>query len=238
MDINEYLVVEKVGKWRRFYGSKVDPRRVAEICRRCRLESSRDNRPSIIAMNCWKIVAAFEPEKRGLVESWLIDAARFYEMLTGELSDDNVLIIYFQNGWKDMWSFREYMIKEWCRRDILPVNNRYFIPYRRGGSYYDPEFGSWRFWGKNYYSDRIDYDKAQVLKAECPHDGAILEWRGSKMICPLCGLKVPLGVVYEVLENGIAEYEVRTGARAGEIYRVSLADERLNIVRVEPCREG
>ena len=142
------LVYERKGKWIRFYGPKADPQEIAEVCKKCKQESLK-GKPSSIAMNCWKIVIEFEEKKRKMVEEWIKDAIKKYPKLTGEFSNDNVLILYFQSGWNSMWKFREYMVNEWCRRGLLPVKGRYFIPYRRGGSYYDSKFGSWRYWGKN-----------------------------------------------------------------------------------------
>ena len=230
------LVYERKGKWIRFYGPKANPQEIAEVCKKCKQESLK-GKPSSIAMNCWKIVIEFEEEKRKMVEEWIKDAIKKYPKLTGELSNDNVLILYFQSGWNSMWKFREYMVNEWCIRGLLPVKGRYFIPYRRGGSYYDSKFGSWRYWGKNYYSDKVDYSLVNEVKAECPYDGALLEWDNTKLICPLCGLVIPLGVIYEVLENGVAEYEVKSGPRSGKIYRVALMDKRLIVEEVNPCSE-
>ncbi len=228
------LRIERRGKWVMFYGPAVNPKDVAGYCQDCRSSVLNSKRPSSHTLNCWKIVVELEDEKRNKVIEWLGRAAEFYNELTGQLSDDNILILYFQKGWKYMWSFREFMIKEWCSLKILPLKSRYFIPYRRGGSYYDSILGSWRYWYVNYVDSRLR-EKASRLKAECPFDGAILEWSNSKLLCPLCGLLVPLGVLFEVLENGVAEYEVKSGPRKGSILRVQLHGNVLEIREVRPC---
>ncbi len=230
------LRVEQSGKWSRFYGFLVDPATVKEYCLRCREESRKIGRPSSRAMNCWKIVARFDPDRREDVWKWLENAAETYPWLTGELTD-GILILFFQKGRSEMWRFREYMIGEWCKRGLLPYRGSYFIPYRRGGVYYDSEYGPWRTWKVEYYDLTGELKrKAESINAICPYDGAIMEKHGNKLQCPLCSFKIPLNVLYEVLEFGQAEYELKSGPYKNKIYRIKAIDkDRVEALEYSPC---
>ncbi len=230
------IQVEHKAKWLRFYGPLVDPLEVGKYCRECLEESRRKGKPSEKAMNCWKIIARFEEDRWNDVWSWIKEIVEKYPRLTGELTR-NVLIIYFQSGRQEMWRFREKMINDWCERRLLPFKGSYFIPYRRGGAYYDSRFGPWRTWRAEYYDLTGELkEKAEKINAICPYDGAVLEKKGNKLECPLCGFKIPLNVVYEVLEYGLAEYELKSGPRAMKIYRVKLiSNNRIEVIEYNPC---
>ncbi len=232
------IYIEVSGKWTRFYGPKADPSDVRRYCRRCIEESRRLRRPSEKAMNCWKIVARFDESRRDDVMDWVEEVVGKYPRLTGELAN-NILIIYFQRGREEMWRFREAMIKEWCSRGLLPYKDSYFIPYRRGGAYYDKDYGPWRVWKAEYYDLTGELKrKIETITAICPYDGAIMEKQGSKLQCPLCGFKIPLNVLYEVLEYGEAEYELKSGPYRNKIYRVELVvGDRIEIKELNPCSQ-
>ncbi len=230
--------IEISGKWTRFYGPKADPSEVRRYCRECIEESRGIGRPSEKAMSCWKIVARFDEDRRNDVMNWVEEVVGKYPGLTGELTN-NILIVYFQNGREEMWRFREAMIKEWCNRGLLPYKNSYFIPYRRGGAYYDKDFGPWRTWKAEYYDLTGELKrKVETITAICPYDGAIMEEQGSKLQCPLCGFKIPLNILYEVLEYGKVEYELKSGPYRNKIYHVELvAEDRIEVKELNPCSQ-
>ncbi len=224
------------GKWTRFYGPQVDPIEVRKYCSECMSDSKRLGKPSEKAMNCWKIMARFDEDRRNDILMWIEDIIARYPKLTGELTN-NILIIYFQSGREEMWEFRKFMIKDWCKRGLLPYKGSFFIPYRRGGAYYDKDFGPWRVWRVEYY-DLTGELKEKVMKtvAICPYDGAIMEKQGNKLECPLCGFKIPLNVLYEVFEYGEAEYEMKSGPYKNKIYRVrKISEDRIGVEELNPC---
>lgn len=203
------------------YG-ELNSKAVREYCRSCREESLRLGKPSLKAMNCWKIfyetlyedmysralriaVEVVKKKSRCWIESRVPDE---YSGRSGA-----VIIV--------CWDYREFMdvknvLEETYYREKL-VDEPY-LPYRRGGNYYDKEYGPWRLWAIKYYPEKLPVQEILDLKIVCPNDGTPMdrEVRGFK--CGLCSLYVPDTIIYEAIELGKAVYKVKAGYHRNTIY--------------------
>jgi|GEM_PF-6279073 len=183
---------------------------VREYCLLCRRESRGLGKPSPRAMDCWKIII----EVDGSYGEHLVDLVKGY---LGEyrgcwaeyrFSDDRLIMLVICRGWSVMWGFREKLINDLLGAGIL---DKPYLPYRRGGSYYDREYGPWRLWARDYYPERLPVIEIGSAMSICPFDGAVMEYTGRGLKCGLCGLYIPETMLYEVLENGVGEYVPRQG---------------------------
>ncbi len=212
---------------------------IASYCRDCRRESRERDRPPEKAMECWKIIVELPLNKDIDYNSVL---ARSIECsgcwIEYRVGEEKYIAIVTCRGWKAMWSVREKLINELYGG--LRVTDKPYLPYRRGGSYYDREYGPWRLWARDYYPDRLPIETIDSLKIICPSDGGVMEYRGKGYKCVLCGFYIPDTIIYEVIENGVADYRPLHGAYSGCVYRLFYkgVDRIVVTIRYHPRRTG
>jgi len=127
-------------------------------CLRCEKEVKEGGRPGSLAMNCWKLLAfPSTPEKLDSIKEYLSEYVERFPLTHGkwsnQLSGGRYVVVWYFVSKNDMWRSRELITKEWVELGILPIEESYYLPYQRGGDYYEPMFGHWRTWGYKYYSN-------------------------------------------------------------------------------------
>ncbi|RLG84490.1 MAG: hypothetical protein DRO40_01140 [Thermoprotei archaeon] len=228
-------------QWKLITPKTISEDSIREYCRQCIEETKRLNKPSSKAMDCWKIVyVTDDPEELSKVvrvvekiieksgECWA--EYREPDIYTG--SEGSVIIIC--KGWRNMWALREDLIKTLIDIGVL---TKYYIPYRRGGNYYDKYFGPWRLWALRYYPERLPIRELASAKAICPNDGTPMDFEKKGLLCGLCNLYIPETTLFEAIENGEADLRIKQGFHKDEVYRVKyFGGERFIVSRLDAKR--
>ncbi|MHA1334019.1 MAG: topoisomerase DNA-binding C4 zinc finger domain-containing protein [Candidatus Odinarchaeia archaeon] len=212
-------------------------------CEKCENETLFSEKPSLIAMNCWKLLIYPEnKEKSDKIKTWIKENFEKYD-LNGKWIPSfkkkayTVFVFYFKSKRK-MWIFREKLSKELINRNILPIDNSYFLPYQRVCNSYERKFGYWRTWVSKYYPELLKTTLEKVKIQLCPICGNRLILRkgrhGEFYGCskyPVCNFMLPKPIIFEVLEDGYAEYRIYKGALSGEVFLVTLDGSKIRIRR-------
>ncbi len=205
--------------WKIILPKGVNEEEIAGYCKLCREESRRLGKPSPRAMDCWKVIIEVEAGKvggvLGVVENIVSGCRECWAEY--RVRGDNAVFIIVVRGWKLMWDIRGKLVEELYARRVI---DKPYLPYRRGGSYYEPDYGPWRRWSLSYYPEHLSLHDPSSASIVCPNDGALMEYTGKGFRCMFCGLYIPETVLYEAVENGEAEYAPRQGAHKGRVYRV------------------
>jgi hypothetical protein len=127
-------------------------------CSRCMEEVKENGRPGSLAMNCWKLLSfPSSTEKLNLIKEYLSEYVKRFPSTHGKwsnrASEGRYVVVWYFGSKEEMWEARELITKEWTKSGILPIEGSYYLPYQRGGNYYEPELGHWRTWGYKYYSN-------------------------------------------------------------------------------------
>lgn len=204
-------------KWILLLPENLDRDNVESYCRSCREESSQMNKPSTKAMDCWKIIVELDASYKDQLISYLEKMIREYGdcWIEYRIAGDRLISLITCRNWRVMWSFREKLIDYLLE---LGAIDKPYLPYRRAGRYYDMEYGPWRLWARDYYPDRLPLTSIVHARSICPFDGAIMEFIDKGLKCELCGLLVPETLMYEALENGVAEYVLKQGIYRNTVF--------------------
>jgi len=190
---------------------------VASYCKSCKEESRELGRPSPKAMDCWKIIVDANTKYRDLVIGLVRDYVNVYRECWAQYRDleDKFILLINCRGWKNMWDLRSKLIDDLMKQGVI---DKPYLPYRRAGGYYDTCFGPWKLWARDYYPDKLRITDIVHARSICPFDGAIMEFTGRGLKCGLCGLFVPETLLYEAVENGIAEYVPKQGFYRDKVF--------------------
>ncbi len=204
-------------KWLLILPKGIREYEVASYCKSCREESRELGRPSPKAMDCWKIIIDANTEHRDLVIGLVRDYVNVYRECWAQYRDleDKFILLINCRGWKNMWDLRNKLIDDLMKQGVI---DKSYLPYRRAGGYYDNSFGPWRLWARDYYPDKLRITDIVHARSICPFDGAIMEFTGKGLKCGLCGLFVPETLLYEAVENGIAEYVPKQGFYRDKVF--------------------
>mgnify|MGYP000306503453 CR=1 FL=1 len=207
---------------------------VMSYCKSCKEESRELSMPSPKAMDCWKIIIESNIEYMDLVIGIVKDYINMYKECWAQyrVLDDKIFILINCRGWRNMWEFRSRLIDYLMKHGII---DKPYLPYRRGGSYYDKDYGPWRLWARDYYTDRLPIADMVHARSICPFDGAIMEFTGKGLKCGLCGLFVPETLLYEAVENGIAEYVPKQGFYRDKVFILRYVGSDRFIVEPKKC---
>ncbi|WFO75055.1 hypothetical protein J4526_08265 [Desulfurococcaceae archaeon MEX13E-LK6-19] len=228
--------------WIRIYPQGLNEDAVKNYCRECREETKEQGKPSPKAMNCWKTVYEVEYEdlftkaldkaKKIVLETkhcWL--EARKPDEYTGR-KGAIIIVCWDHNEFRET---RRKIIEEYMKEQLIEEP---YLPYRRGGNYYDKEYGPWRLWALKYYPEKLPVQDIIELKIVCPNDSTPMEREAKGFKCGLCGLYIPETIIYEAIELGEAEYKVKTGFHKNNVYTLKYRPpDRVEIVRKQAERE-
>ncbi len=203
-------------KWVIIPSNKICVEDIREYCSSCRRETRELGKPSLKAMDCWKIIVSLDTEKFSkaldIIRDIIEDAWCWIEY---SVNEEEGIAITTCRKWSTMWSVREQLINKFLEERLIA---KPYLPYRRGGNYYDRDYGPWRLWAIRYYPEKLPVTNIASIKTLCPHDGALMEYTGKGLKCMLCGLYIPETTIYETIENGVSEYRPRTGLYKEKIY--------------------
>ena len=209
--------MERKSKWSLILPEGLEEYDVVSYCRSCRRESREYGKPSIKAMNCWKIIVEAYIEFKDQVIGFVKENIKSYNNCWAQyrvLGDGFILLINCR-GWRNMWDLRSKLIDDLMKQGVI---DKPYLPYRRAGGYYDSNFGPWRLWARDYYPDKLRITNIVHARSICPFDGAIMEFTGKGLKCGLCGLFIPETLLYEAVENGIAEYVPKQGFYRDKVF--------------------
>ncbi len=224
--------MKKRSTWKIILPPHSNEESIRQYCRSCREGTSRENRPSEKAMNCWKIIVELDSSYENTLVKIVNELVQHYRDCWSEyrVHDNKVTLLIICRGWKRMWLFRKELINKLVSKNILDTP---FLPYRRGGSYYDRDYGPWRLWAKNYYPEKLPLVEISNGKAVCPNDGSPMEYTGKGLLCSFCSLFIPETLLFEAIENGEAEYRPHTGIHKSNVYRIKyLGIDRFSIEKI------
>jgi hypothetical protein len=215
-------------------------------CAYCHKEVKELQKPGLTAMNCWKLLALSENEKEHRkIRDWLYENYEKYKLAGKWLPSARgdaftVFVLYFLSK-EDMWLIRKKLVEEFIERRILPLRGSFYLPYQRGGDYYEPKFGPWRTWCVKYHPELVKIRFEDLESLICPFCNEKLRYiRRGKLgfygcrAYPACKFMLPELHLFEVVSDGYAEYEIygEKGGLKGRIFSLHLEDKRVKISEV------